>query len=315
MKDKNERILLVESSPETSEVIYHQILKPLGYQVLASQTVSDALTDIYQFSPDIIITNLRLADLSGKDLLVALSAQGIEIPVIAIAEKGMEADLIAALRLGATDYCVMPIREVEIASAVDRVTKQIRSRKEKENLFFKLEQENRALQKRVDDLTKIITIGKAITSIKKQKELQEKLVEAAIYISSADKGWLLLRQGNSHSYNLAAQKNLPHNYAFNINQIWNDGISCLVAKSGKSFTLHGEPLKKYWIHRLGQSALFVPLKHKTEVKGLLVAMRSQPKPFTQNNQNLVEFVADYASITMKNIEIFENLENHTNPTN
>ncbi len=130
MAMNRERILLVESNPEISDRIARQSLSTLGYQVLISRTVSEALHDISRFSPDIIITNLYLPDLSGKDLLVALNAQGIQIPVITIAEKGTEADLVSALRLGAADYCMMPLREVEIVSAVERVTRQIQSRRE-----------------------------------------------------------------------------------------------------------------------------------------------------------------------------------------
>lgn len=308
MAVKRERILLVESNPEISDLISRQTLNSLGYQVLITRTVSEALQEMRRFSPDIIITNLHLPDLSGKDLIVALNARGIEIPVIVIAEKGLEADLISALRLGAADYCLIPTHEVEIVSAVDRVNKQIHSRRERETLSLQLKQTNNELQQRVRELTAIITIGKAVTSITKQNELFKKMVEGAIYVSSADLGWFLFRQDKSKIFRLEAFKNLPENFISQQSKPWDDGISALVALSGKPLSIHGNPINKFKISQLGQSALVVPVRVKMEVIGLLVVMRKQPLPFTSGNTTLIEAIADYASISLVNARLFQTLE-------
>ena len=308
MTTKHERILLVESDPEISDLISRQTLNTLGYQVHITRTVANALHEIQEFPPDIIITNLHLPDLSGKDLLVALNAQGIEIPVIVIAERGMEADLISALRLGAADYCLIPTHEVEIVSAVDRVHKQIQSQQEKETLSQQLKQTNYELQQRVRELTTIINIGKAVTSITVQKELLRKIVDGAIHVSSADLGWFLLRRDKLKVFHLEAYKNLPENLTSLENKPCDDGISALVALSGKALSVHGNPIKKLKISQLGQSALVVPVKIKKEVIGLLVVMRKQPIPFTSGNITLVEAIADYASISLANARLFQSLE-------
>lgn len=308
MTAKRERILLVESDPEISDLISRQTLNTLGYQVHITRTVANALQEIQKFLPDIIITNLHLPDLSGKDLLVALNAQGIEIPVIVIAEKGMEADLISALRLGAADYCLIPTHEVEIVSAVDRVQKQIQSLQERETISQQLKQTNFELQQRVRELTTIINIGKAVTSITAPKEFLKKIVDGAIYVSSADLGWFLLRHDNVKVFHLEAYKNLPGNLASLENKPWDDGISALVALSGKPLSVHGNPIKKLKISQLGQSALVVPVKIRKEVIGLLVVMRKQPIPFTSDNITLVEAIADYASISLANARLFQSLE-------
>lgn len=309
MEAKHERILLVESDPEISDLISRQTLSTLGYQVLVTRTVADALREAVRFSPDIIISNLHLPDLSGKDLLVALNAQGLDIPVITIAAKGMEADLISALRLGAADYCMMPVREVEIVSTVERVSRQTHTLREREALSLQLKHTNHELQQRVRELTTIINIGKAVTSITKQQELLEKIIEGAIYVSSADAGWFLLRQEQAKIFHLVAQKNLPTKFSSQINTPWDDGISGLVAISGEPLSIHGEPINRFKISQLGQAALVVPVKLKREVIGLMVVIRKKPVPFTTSNSTLVEAVADYASISLMNSMLFRSLEN------
>ena len=76
-----ERILLVEDDPEISDLIARQTLKSLGYQVEVVKTASTAIQQAARFAPDMIIANLNLRGLSGKDLLVALDSQGLDVPV------------------------------------------------------------------------------------------------------------------------------------------------------------------------------------------------------------------------------------------
>ena len=308
MKTSRERILLVESDPEISDLVARQTLQASGYQVQVARSAAMAIQEAARYSPDIIITNLTLPDLSGKDLLVALSSQGLEAPVIVIAQRGMESDLVQAFRIGATDYLFWPMREAEIISAVERVIKQVRSRRERESLGKQLKQTNDELQQRVRELTTIFAIGKAVTSITNQSELFEKIVEGAVYVTEADMGWLLLREERSKSFNLSAQRNLPKTIAAKINQPWDDGISSLVALSGETLSIYGEPLARFKVSQLGQSALVAPVKLKKEVVGLLVVVRKSPQPFSPSNRTLLEAVADYASISLVNASLFRALE-------
>ncbi len=308
MNTPRERVLLVENDPDISDLIARQTLQALGYRVEVSQTAASALQAAARFSPDVVITNLNLPGLSGKDLLVALSSQGLDIPVIVIAEKGMESDVIQAFRLGATDYLIWPAREAEVVSAVERVLKQVRARLEREALAHQLKQTNDELQSRVRELTTIFAIGKAVTSITDQRTLFEKIVEGAVYVTDGDAGWLLIREDRSKTFVLSAQRNLPVKIAEKINQPWDDGISSLVALSGESLTIYGEPLERFKVSQLGKSALVVPIKIKKEVVGLLVVIRKAVRSFSPSNKSLLEAVADYASISMVNARLFRALE-------
>jgi two-component system, NtrC family, sensor kinase len=308
MMSSRERVLLVENDPEISDLIARQTLQAVGYQVQVSRSASQAIQSAPQFSPDIIITNMNLPDLSGKDLLVALNSQGVIAPVIVIAYKGMEGDLVQAFRLGATDYLLWPMREAEVVAAVERVLKQVRARRERESLARQLKQTNDELQQRVRELTTIFAIGKAVTSITNQRELFEKVVEGAVYVSEADCGWLLLREEHNKVFRLVAQRNLPKSITSKINQPWDDGISSLVALSGETLSISGEPITRFKISQIGQSALVVPVKLRKEVVGLLVVVRKTSNPFSPSNRTLLEAVADYASISLVNAQLFRVLE-------
>src|SRR5574340_1667292 len=103
MASPRENVLVVESDPDISDLIVRQTLTPMGYKVSVAHEGPAAIQQALKTSPDLIIANLNLPGLSGKDLLVAFSSQGIRAPLIIIAEKGQESDVIQAFRLGAND--------------------------------------------------------------------------------------------------------------------------------------------------------------------------------------------------------------------
>lgn len=308
MSNSKDRILVVENDAMISDLISRQALQSLGYNV---QTVGDATSAIpqtLQFSPDVLIVDLNLPGLSGKDFLVALNSQGITTPVIVIAQKGSEGDIIQAFRLGATDYLLLPVRETEVVSAVERVLNQVRERRERDHLARQLQQTNQELQLRLRELTTIFSVGKAVTSITDQRALFDKIVEGSIKVTQADLGWFLLRDDTLKAFVLAAHRSLPTSLVGRLNQPWDDGISSLVAMSGESLSIHGDPLKRFKISSLGQAALISPIKVQKQVIGLLVVLRKTVRPFGASEQHLLEAVCDYASISLVNSRLFRALE-------
>lgn len=303
-----DRILVVENDPLMADLIARQALQAAGYQTQVVSDATAAISRAIQLSPDVIVTNLDLPGLSAKDLMVALSSQGLNIPVIIVARKGREADLVQAFRLGAVDYMLWPLREPEVINVVERVLRAGRERKEREHLSRQLQRTNQELQDRVRELTTIFAIGKAVTSITDQSQLFERILEGATKVTQADMGWFLLRSAENQPFLLVAQRGLPASMSDRLQQPWDDGISSLVAMSGEPLSIHGEPVKRFKIAGLGQSALIAPVKLQKQVIGLLVAMRKQPTPFSPSEQHLMEAVTDYAGISLVNARLFRTVE-------
>jgi signal transduction histidine kinase/DNA-binding response OmpR family regulator len=308
MANSRDRILIVESDPAVSDLIGRQALQAVGYQVQVATDATSAIAKSLQWAPDLMLVDLSLPGLSGKDLLVALASQGVHTPLIIIARRGAEADLIQTFRLGAADYLLLPAREAEVVNAVNRVLQQVHDRRERERLSQQLQQANQELQSRVRELTTIFALGKAMTSVTDQAALLEKVLEGAIRITQADLGWFLLREDVDRPFVVVAESNLPPALGVRINQPWDDGISSLVAMSGEPLTIHGEPLKRFKISSLGMASLIVPIKVQKKVTGLLVMLRKQPNPFGLSEQHLLDALADYASISLVNARLFRTVE-------
>jgi DNA-binding response OmpR family regulator len=309
MAPSGDRILLVENDPEISDLIARQALRSVGYQVDVVADASSAIKHAVQTPPDLIIANLNLPGLSAKDLLIALSSQGVNTPLLVVASKGQEQDVIQAFRLGAADYLLWPARDAEVISAVERVLSHVHETRDRQRLDIKLSEANRELQRRVRELTAILNVGKAVMSITDQRFLFQKIVDGAIQVSEANTAWLLVRNDESKTFLLAAQHGLPDVWAKKVNMPLDDGISGLVALSGETLSIAGDPLLKFRIANLGRAACAVPIKIQKEVIGMLVVLRRENRPFEKTEQALLEAVADYASISLVNARLFRALNN------
>ncbi|MCL4559440.1 MAG: response regulator [Chloroflexi bacterium] len=308
MGNAADRILIIENDPAISDLIGRQALQSLGYDVQIVEDATSAIAETLQFQPDILIIDLNQANLSGKDLLVALASQGVNSPVIALARKGEEANLVQAFRLGATDYLLVPARDAEVVAVVERALKQVHESRERENLARKLNQTNQDMQARVRELTAVFAIGKAFLFLADPQTLHERMMEAAIRVTNADLGWLLVRDEAGKGFILAAQRQLPASLAARAGLPWDDGVSLLVAISGETLSLYGEPLKNHKVSSLGRSVLIVPVKIQKQIVAILAVMRKAARPFTASEQALLEAAADYASISLANSRQYQALE-------
>lgn len=309
MPSAGDRILLIEDDPKISDLIARQTLIPVGYYVDVVADSSAAIKQALVTPPDLIIADLNLPGLSAKDMLVAFAAQGISTPVMVIASQGQEQDIIQAFRLGAADYLMWPARDAEVLSAVERLLSRVHEVRDRQRLDLKLSEANHELQRRGRELGTLLGIGKAVVSITDHRFLFRKIVDGLIQVAEADIAWLLIRDEESKQFLLVAQRGLPEVWAKRINMPLDDGISGLVALSGETLAITGEPLLRFRVANLGRSVGVVPIRIQREVIGMAVVVRKEARPFEKMEQTLLEAIADYVSISLLNARLFQALNN------
>ena len=309
MDKSKELILLIESDPDISDVIAHQALQPLGYRVKVVADANKAIKVAMKVSPDLVIADLNSSGLSGKDLLVAFGAQRFDFPVIILAAKEQEQEVMQTLRLGASDYLLWPARATEVVNVVEHGLRITRGVQDRRKLDRRLKEADKELKSKTRELRAILAIGRAVASINDQRILFDRIVSGAMYVVSADMGWLLLRdEKKKNSFLLTAQRNLPDSWAKKMNKPLDDGISSLVALSGETLSVHGKPLKRFKLSALGKSTAVIPIKARDEVIGLLIVVRKKEIAITENEEALLEAVGDYASISLVNARLFRALQ-------
>ena len=307
MASAGDRILLIEDDPKISDLIARQTLIPVGYYVDVVFDSSAAIKQALLTPPDLIIADLNLPGLSAKDMLVAFAAQGITTPVLVVAKTGQEQDIIQAFRLGAADYLMWPARDAEVLAVVERLLSRVHETRDRQRLDIKLSEANQELQRRERDLKTLLHIGKAVVSIADHRALFRQIVEGLLQVSDAKIAWLLIRNEESKQFLLVAQRGLPSVWAKQINMPLDDGISGLVALSGETLSIAGEPLLRFRVANLGRSVCVVPIKMQKEVIGMSVVVRQEERPFEEMEQTLLEAISDYVSISLLNARLFQAL--------
>jgi len=293
-------ILLIEVDLPTCDLIAGQFLNSAEFQVHIAQTASDAFQSISRLAPDVIISNLDLPDLNAKDILITLALQGLEIPVIVYSEKGKEHEVVQAMRVGAAGYFQLPPGEAEFTMVLNRVLNFVRAGKKQEVPIGQLDAVRQEPDKKTSGIDTILAIKKGLTLTRTLDEFVNKTLEAAIYISDANCGWLLMKQGSKEGFVLSAHRNIPQTLVDRIRQNWDDGLSPIVALSGFPLSGYGSQLEFSLISQYGGAAMVSPIKIGRELIGLLVVISKTPISFSDYSKNLLEIVLMIASACYSN---------------
>jgi two-component system KDP operon response regulator KdpE len=100
------RILVVDDEPQILRFLT-VALTAAGYDAITASTGADGLRLATTQAPDLIVLDLGLPDMDGKEVLRRLR-QFSDLPVIILSARDREADKIEALDLGADDYVEKP---------------------------------------------------------------------------------------------------------------------------------------------------------------------------------------------------------------
>ncbi|MBW8363682.1 MAG: sigma-54 dependent transcriptional regulator, partial [Rhizobium sp.] len=117
---KGRQILVVDDEPKMRRVL-EIMLQKMGHRVLAAGNGIEALALFQANSVDLVITDLRMPEMDGIELLAALRAQASDVPVMVITAHGTIETAVAAMKHGACDYILRPFDIDVVELAVERV--------------------------------------------------------------------------------------------------------------------------------------------------------------------------------------------------
>jgi two-component system NtrC family response regulator len=119
------RILVVDDDDNLRWVIQTQ-LEQMGYAATGAASAAAAIEAIEKAPPALVLTDLKMAGMSGMDLLERVRRDYPEVPVLIITAFGTIQSAVQAMRAGAYDYLAKPIDYDELALAVSRVLEHYR---------------------------------------------------------------------------------------------------------------------------------------------------------------------------------------------
>jgi DNA-binding response OmpR family regulator len=112
-----QRILIVEDEPEMARGL-KDILEFEGYQVATAASGREGLQALTRETPDCIILDVMLPDVSGCQVCEQIRRQKINTPIIMLTAKSQDYDKIRGLEVGADDYLTKPFSVGELLARV-----------------------------------------------------------------------------------------------------------------------------------------------------------------------------------------------------
>jgi len=153
-EDGRIRLLIVDDEQSIRKLCV-KIGESLGFVCWESESAEDALATLESQTPDLILVDLRMAQMSGLEFLETVKKQSPRTEVAIITGYGSIDNAVQAMKLGAYDYITKPFRLEEMKLILQRMAQKVR-----------LVLENRALRERVStEMGGIVGASKQIQDV------------------------------------------------------------------------------------------------------------------------------------------------------
>ncbi|HTS01829.1 MAG TPA: sigma-54 dependent transcriptional regulator [Thermoanaerobaculia bacterium] len=114
------RILVVEDDRDTREGL-QSLLEDFGLDVRASATLGEARAQLAAFDPDVCLTDLQLPDGDGLGFIREARGADAQREIVVLTGNGSLGSAVEAMKAGAFDYLVKPLRAVQLEAVLGRL--------------------------------------------------------------------------------------------------------------------------------------------------------------------------------------------------
>jgi len=123
------RALIVDPDPEETAVLEVQFASH-GYEVTIERSIEAALRCLNREKYDVVVSEVRLADGQGFDLLRRMrESSNVRVPLMFVTAERAQSSVNRGLELGAADYVVKPASAAVVAAKASRIISESRAKK------------------------------------------------------------------------------------------------------------------------------------------------------------------------------------------
>jgi DNA-binding NtrC family response regulator len=130
-------ILVVDDDTAMTSAVC-EVLRQTGYLPLSAQSGSEALEIVKRERPDLLISDLRMTEMTGHQLQQELQTVAPDLPVVIVTAFGTIESAVESMKLGARDFLTKPFSNKELLLVVSRALENRRLRQEVKQLRVEL---------------------------------------------------------------------------------------------------------------------------------------------------------------------------------
>jgi two-component system OmpR family response regulator len=117
------RVLVVDDEPNIVDVI-SMALRYEGFAVAAAGNGAEAIAQVTDFRPHLVVLDIMLPDMEGFDVAERLSAKRIDVPIIFLTARDATEDKVRGLTIGGDDYVTKPFSLEELVARIRTILRR-----------------------------------------------------------------------------------------------------------------------------------------------------------------------------------------------
>ncbi|HZK99768.1 MAG TPA: response regulator transcription factor [Caulobacteraceae bacterium] len=129
------RILVVDDDADLRELLIEQLELNGQFCAVGAGIASDGVARAKESRPDMILLDVDLPDMNGREVCRLMRSEGVTAPIIMLTAASEDADTIQGLESGANDYVTKPFKFNVLLA---RIRAQLRSHELSEDAIFKI---------------------------------------------------------------------------------------------------------------------------------------------------------------------------------
>lgn len=298
-------LLAMEDSPALG--LLERALRASGYVVSIAQDAETVDRFLLESAPVVMLVSQNLQGHTG----IGVGKKALErfptLPILLYAERDDVSLFKEAIRAGLSDFLYPPLRIDDIVEIVKR--NQKRAIQMGDWVRREVRRSTASLEKRMDEMEALIKLGRTVNSSLDTDSVLTSVVTAAVELTGAEEGQLLLLDEETSELYMRAGRNFEENFARTFRLPVKDSIAGQVIHTGEPVSFCQDSPSKIKTAYLVYALIYVPLRIGERVVGVLgVDNRQNKRPFTQHNELIMSVLADYAVIALENAKAFESTE-------
>ncbi len=135
-------LLVIDDEPNARTALA-EILREEGFGVETAADGFKGLSRFEEYSPDLVLTDLKMPGMDGVELLRKLRERGSGVPVVLMTAFAAVETAVSAMREGADDYLTKPLNTDELLIVVHRCLERVKLRREAQDLRNQLSERYR----------------------------------------------------------------------------------------------------------------------------------------------------------------------------
>ena len=290
-------------------------LEDRDFRVLKAENGRKGLELFERERPDLVLTDLRMPELDGLDVLRHIQKRSLETPLIVVSGTGNIGDSIQALRLGAWDFILKPVEDLSIIlhamnKSLERARLLRENREYQQNLETLVQKRTSELERANDNLLRINErLRKVVDSTRKLTACNDSsqfgaavLKEFAEHMQAGGGSIYFLEEDGLRLIHAVDPGHAPEFIPFPLedNSILNRVIQEKKPLLIQDLIEEAKIQLSGWSGYSNGSVMAFPLEDKAgQLVGVLTQHNKKTPPFTEQDKEIGAILASYSCETLR----------------